>query len=57
MARHTGKTWLYHQLIIYGMNITNLNATDVQRLQITENGVYWQVLGAPRYAPVCSLNN
>lgn len=41
--------------ILYGTRIINLTDTEINEIQRIENGVYRQILGAPKYAPVCSL--
>ena len=37
------------------MNIMSLTETEIKQLQTTENAVYRKILGAPRYAPNCTL--
>ncbi len=32
-----------------------MTETEIQQLQRIENGVYRQILGAPKYAPTCTL--
>lgn len=41
--------------IMYGTNITTLSEAEIKKLQTIENGVYRRILGAPRYAPNCTL--
>ena len=41
--------------ILYGTNIIPISDTEAKQLQVYENSVYRQILGAPRYAPVCTL--
>ena len=41
--------------ILYGINVINMTETDIQHLQRIENGVYRQILGAPKYAPISTL--
>ena len=41
--------------ILYGANIIDFNEKDIKKLQVIENGVFRQLLGAPKYAPVCTL--
>ena len=41
--------------ILYGANVITLADTEIKSLQTVENGVYRQILGAPRFAPNCSL--
>ena len=41
--------------ILYGSSIVNFSDTDIEKLQRIENGVYRQILGAPRYAANCTL--
>lgn len=41
--------------ILYGTNIINLTDTELNKLQTIENGVYRKILGAPKYAPNCTL--
>ena len=36
--------------ILYGSNIINYTETELEKLQRIENGVYRQILGAPKYA-------
>lgn len=41
--------------ILYGTNILNFTETEINKLQIIENSVYRQILGAPKYAQTCTL--
>ena len=41
--------------ILYGTNIISVCDTVTKKLQVCENSVYRQILGAPRYAPNCTL--
>ena len=53
-----GKTYwknLALPAILYGTNIIDLQEKDVRKLQTIENGVFRQLLGAPKYAPVSTL--
>ena len=43
--------------ILYGANVITLTDTEIKSLQTVENGVYRQILGAPRFAPNCSLRS
>ena len=54
----TAKTYLKNVAmpsILYGSNTVNLSDTELEKLQRIENGVYRQVLGAPKYAANCTL--
>ena len=41
--------------ILFCTNIIGLNASEIEKLQVIENGVYRKILGAPSYAPNCTL--
>ena len=41
--------------ILYALNVTTINENEIQKLQKFENAVYRQILGAPPYAPNCTL--
>ena len=41
--------------ILYGVNVMTLTETEIKQLQTIENGVYRKILGAPKYAPNCTL--
>ena len=41
--------------ILYGASILGYTKTEIEKLQIIENKVYRQILGAPRYAQVGTL--
>lgn len=41
--------------ILYGASIININETEIKTLQRIENGVYRNILGASKYAPICTL--
>ena len=41
--------------ILYATNVMNIDEKDIERLQVIENGVYRKILGAPKYAPNCTL--
>ena len=41
--------------ILYGSNIVNFSDTELEKLQRIGNGVYRQILGAPKYAANCTL--
>ena len=40
---------------LHGASILNLTEREIRQLQICENGVLRQILGAPRYSPICTL--
>ena len=40
---------------MYGSNIVNFSDTELEKLQRIENGLYRQILGAPKYAANCTL--
>ena len=40
---------------LYGANIFYLTEEEMKKLEIIENGVYRQILGAPRYTANCAL--
>ena len=40
---------------LHGASILSLTETEIKKLQVCENGVFRQILGAPRYSPVCTL--
>lgn len=53
-----GKTYwktLVLPSVLYGTNIINLTETEINKLQRIENGVYRQILGAPKYTACCTL--
>ena len=41
--------------ILYGASILNFTENEINKLQTIENGVYRQILGAPKYAQTCTL--
>ena len=41
--------------ILYATNVMHIDEKDIERLQVIENGVYRKILGAPKYAPNCTL--
>lgn len=41
--------------LLYGASILGYTDTEMKKLQIIENAVYRTILGAPRYAQVCTL--
>ena len=41
--------------VLYGPNVITLTENDSKKLQVIENGVYRKMLGAPKYAPNCTL--
>ena len=41
--------------VLYGTNIMSVTEGEMKRLQTIENGVYRQILGAPKYAPNSTL--
>lgn len=41
--------------IMYGIDIMELTKTELRTLQTIEHGVYRQILGAPKYAPISTL--
>ena len=41
--------------IFHADGILNINKTDIRKLQQIENGVYRKILGAAKYAPLCTL--
>ncbi|XP_043192465.1 uncharacterized protein LOC122365374 [Amphibalanus amphitrite] len=41
--------------ILYGANIFYITEEEVKKLEMIENGVYRQILGAPRYTANCAL--
>ena len=40
---------------LHGSSILCLSESEIKQLQICENGVLRQILGAPRYSPICTL--
>ena len=53
-----GKTYwksLVLPSILYGSNVMTLTEVEINKLQTIENGVYRQILGAPRYAANAAL--
>ncbi|XP_043202706.1 uncharacterized protein LOC122370834 [Amphibalanus amphitrite] len=41
--------------ILYGVNIFHVTEEEVKKLEVIENGVYRQILGAPKYTANCAL--
>ena len=41
--------------ILYGSNVINMTVSEIEEIQRIENSVGRQILGAPKYAPVCTL--
>ena len=41
--------------ILFGTSLINMTEKDIEELQKIENCVYRHILGAPSYAPVCTL--
>ena len=41
--------------ILYASCAINIGEKDIDKLQVIENGVYRKILGAPKYAPNCTL--
>lgn len=41
--------------VLYGTNVITLTENECKQLQVIENGVYRKILGAPAYAPNCTL--
>ena len=53
-----GKTYwksLVLPSVLYATNVMGLNRVEIGKLQVAENSVYRKILGAPKYAPVCTL--
>jgi hypothetical protein len=53
-----GKTYwktLVLPSILYGNSLISFPEKDIERLQRIENSVYRHILGAPSYAPICTL--
>ena len=40
---------------LYGASILSLTDAEVRKLQVCENGVYRQILRAPKYSPICTI--
>ena len=40
---------------LHGVGVVSLTESDIKQLQTCENGVFRQILGAPRYSPICTL--
>lgn len=41
--------------ILYGTKVINLTEDEINKLRRIENSVWRQILGAPGYAPICTL--
>ena len=53
-----GKTYwktLILPSLLHATAIMNITKSEIQKLQTIENSVYRRILGAPNYAPVCTL--
>ena len=53
-----GKTYwknLVLPSLLHSIDVLTLTKTDIAKLQVIENGVYRKILGAPSYAPSCTL--
>ena len=53
-----GKTYWKNVIlpeVLYGAEVVTYNKNEIADLQKAENQAYRQILGAPRYSPVCAL--
>ena len=53
-----GKTYWKNVIlpeVLYGAEVITYNKTEIADLQKAENQAYRQILGAPRFSPVCTL--
>ena len=41
--------------VLYGTNILNITEKEIEKLQAIENSGYRQILGAQKYAHICTL--